>query len=75
MTNVWGAPGLLTFLLLTICTASYIRRVPTLRKLLLSEKSGFPGTLYKCSVIGTRLHWQVSLTCILLSMYLLFFNK
>ena len=38
----------------------------------LSEKSGAWGTLYKASVIGTRLHWQVSLSCALMAAYLIF---
>ena len=75
MTNVWSLPGLLTALLLVICSSAYARKVPTLRRLLLSEKTGLPGTLYKCSVIGTRLHWQVSASCIMLSAYLLFLHR
>ena len=74
MTNVWSLPGFSCFLLLMICSSAYARRVPTLRRLLLSEKSGAAGTLYKCSVIGTRLHWQVSISCLLAGFYVVFIN-
>ena len=41
MTNVWSLPGLLTALLLVICSSAYARKVPTLRRLLLSEKTAY----------------------------------
>lgn len=37
----------------------------------LSEKNGVFGALYKASVIGTRLHWAVSLACIVMGLYIL----
>ena len=72
MTNVYSLHGLLTAALLICCSCAYIRRVPRLRQMFLSEKSGAWGTLYKASVIGTRLHWQVSLSCALMAAYLIF---
>ena len=69
MTNVYSLHGLLTAALLICCSCAYIRRVPRLRQMFLSEKS---GALYKASVIGTRLHWQVSLSCALMAAYLIF---
>uniref|UniRef100_K1PD55 Protein kish n=2 Tax=Magallana TaxID=2171616 RepID=K1PD55_MAGGI len=49
-----------------------MRRVPRLKQWFLSEKKGFFGVFYKASVIGTRLHMPVALTCILMAFYLLF---
>ena len=74
MTNVWSLPGFTAFLLLIICSSAYIRRVPALRRLMLAQKSGLPGSLYKCSVLGTRLHFQVAVGCAGLGLYLLFFQ-
>ncbi|KAG0430716.1 hypothetical protein HPB47_022439 [Ixodes persulcatus] len=64
--------GLLVFGLLLICTCAYMRRVPRLKQWFLSEKKGFFGVFYKASVIGTRLHLLVSLTCVAAGFYLLF---
>ena len=72
MTNVYSFDGLIVLGLLVICTCAYLRSVPRLKKLLFSEKKGFLGALYKASVIGTRLHWVVSVTCVLMAFYVLF---
>ena len=47
------------------------QRVPRLRAMLLSEKRGAWGAFYKASIIGTRLHWQVSLACVASAVYIL----
>ena len=39
--------GIIVFVLLTICTCGYMRRVPKLREWFLSEKKGFAGIFYK----------------------------
>lgn len=64
--------GLVVFGLLVICTCAYMRRVPRLKQWFLSEKKGFWGVFYKASVIGTRLHFFVSVSCVLAGCYLLF---
>uniref|UniRef100_T1J9Y3 Protein kish n=1 Tax=Strigamia maritima TaxID=126957 RepID=T1J9Y3_STRMM len=71
MTNVYSFCGAFVFGLLLICTCSYIRRIPKLKQMFLSEKKGIFGVLYKASVIGTKLHIPVSLTCIFMSIYIL----
>ena len=71
MTNIYSFPGMCAAILLVICSCAYMRRVPQLRKLFLSEKRGAMGTLYKASVIGTRLHAWVSLSCGAMALYLL----
>ena len=49
-----------------------VQRVPRLRSMILSEKRGAWGALYKAAVIGTRLHWQVSMACALMALCILF---
>lgn len=39
--------GIIVFVLLTICTCGYMRRVPKLREWFFSEKKGFAGIFYK----------------------------
>ena len=39
--------------------------------MILSEKRGAWGALYKAAVIGTRLHWQVSMACALMALCIL----
>ncbi|EDV25160.1 uncharacterized protein TRIADDRAFT_25901, partial [Trichoplax adhaerens] len=63
--------GVLAIGLLIICTCAYMRHIPKLREWLLTEKKGLMGVLYKASIIGTRLHWMVSLSCIAMSLYIL----
>ncbi|KAL1512194.1 hypothetical protein AB1Y20_005458 [Prymnesium parvum] len=71
MTNLYSVHGFLTACLLVICSCAYIKRVPQLRNQLLREKHGARGTLYKAAIIGQRLHWQVSIACVLMAVYLL----
>ena len=72
MTNVYHFDGVIVFVLLVICTCAYFKRVPRLKQLLLSEKKGLFGALYKAAVIGTRLHWAVAATCCIMAVYVLF---
>lgn len=72
MTNAYTFDGLIVFSLLVICTCAYLKTVPRLKQLLLSEKKGLWGTLYKAAVIGTRLHWAVSAACVVMAVYVLF---
>jgi len=71
MTNAYSFDGIIVLALLVICTCAYIRRVPKLKELLLSEKKGVFGVLYKAAVIGVRLHWVVSLSCTMMGIYVL----
>ncbi|ESP03508.1 hypothetical protein LOTGIDRAFT_224304 [Lottia gigantea] len=71
MTNAYSFDGLLVFSVLVICTCAYMSRIPRLKQWFLSEKKGFLGIFYKASVIGTRLHIPVALTCILMAFYVL----
>ncbi|NXW78315.1 KISHB protein, partial [Hirundo rustica] len=68
---VYSLDGLLVFGLLLVCTCAYLRKVPRLRTLLLSERRGIWGVCHKAAVIGTRLHVAVSVSCILMALYVL----
>lgn len=72
MANIYHFDGVIIFGLLVICTCAYIRSVPRLKQFFLSEKKGLFGALYKASIIGTRLHWIVSIACVTMAVYLLF---
>ena len=72
MANIYSFDGLIIFGLLMICTCAYLRGVPKIKQLFFSEKSGVFGALYKASVIGTRLHWAVSICCVTMAIYILF---
>ena len=71
MTNVYHFDGLIILALLIICTCAYVKRVPRLNTFLLSEKKGLFGALHKAAVIGTRLHWIVSIACASMAVYVL----
>jgi len=70
--NVYSFDGLLVFALLLICTCAYLRRIPRLKSMLLSDKKGFAGIFYKFSIIGTRLHIPVAITCVAMAFYVMF---
>ncbi|KAL1020748.1 hypothetical protein UPYG_G00004140 [Umbra pygmaea] len=72
MANVYSFDGLLVFALLFICTCAYLKKVPRVKGWLLSEKRGVWGAFYKASVIGTRLHLAVALSCVTMAFYVLF---
>ncbi|CAN0159127.1 unnamed protein product [Phaeothamnion confervicola] len=69
MTNVYSMQGMLTLVLLFICSCAYIRRVPRLRSLV-SPQPGPLGVFYKAALIGRRLHWCVSIACLSMAAYL-----
>ena len=73
MTNAFHFDGLVVLVLLVICTCAYIKQVPRLREFFLSEKKGPFGALYKASVLGTRLHIFISLSCVIMAFYVLIF--
>eukprot|EP01098_Paradermamoeba_levis_P007958 TRINITY_DN3316_c0_g1_i2.p1 TRINITY_DN3316_c0_g1~~TRINITY_DN3316_c0_g1_i2.p1 ORF type:complete len:105 (+),score=12.17 TRINITY_DN3316_c0_g1_i2:2-316(+) len=75
MVNVYSFEGMMIAMLLVICSSAYIKRVPKLRSIFLSEKKGFWGVFYKAAVIGTRLHWLVSILCLSFAFHILIFKK
>ncbi|CAM9907729.1 unnamed protein product [Heterosigma akashiwo] len=74
MTNISSPEGFLSVVLLFICSCAYIRRVPRLRSWFLTEKRGPWGIFYKASVIGSRLHWVVSFSCLMTALYIIVFK-
>eukprot|EP00037_Helgoeca_nana_P023716 m.246766 g.246766 ORF g.246766 m.246766 type:complete len:74 (+) comp26436_c0_seq1:330-551(+) len=70
--NAYSLDGMIVIVLLFICLCAYMRRVKRLKEFFLTEKNGPMGSLYKASIIGTRLHWAVSLSCLAMSVYVLF---
>ncbi|GIQ91913.1 protein of unknown function DUF1242 [Kipferlia bialata] len=64
--------GFLIVSLLLICICTHLRRIPKLCNLIINHKHGLRGTLYKASVIGTRLSLVVSVLCVLMGLYMLF---
>ena len=72
MTNAWCWPGALSALILFTTTCTFLRRVQRLSRTLFSEKTGAWGTLYKAAIIGKRMHWQCSLACALMGVYIVF---
>uniref|UniRef100_A0A2K6W4W0 Protein kish n=1 Tax=Onchocerca volvulus TaxID=6282 RepID=A0A2K6W4W0_ONCVO len=70
--NAYSFDGAVIVGLLLICTCAYLKRVPRINSWLLSEKKGFFGIFYKAAVIGIRLHFVVSLTCLFCAGYILF---
>ncbi|KJE93361.1 hypothetical protein CAOG_009748 [Capsaspora owczarzaki ATCC 30864] len=71
MTNAYSFDGMVIAVLLFICTCAYGKRIPRLNSLIFSEKKGFLGTFSKAAVIGIRLHWIVSLLCLVTAGYVL----
>lgn len=72
MTNITDGVGLLTLILLTICTCVHFRRVKALKHMLLAAKNGGPfDVFYKASVIGIRFQVPVGLACTILGIYIL----
>lgn len=63
-TSIYSFEGFVIFMLYVICSCAYIVRIPKVKNLILAEKHGFRGTLYKSAVLGVRLHWLVAITCI-----------
>ncbi len=71
MLAAYSFDGMVIVSLLFVCTMAYVRSVPRRRKWFMSEKKGFWGVVYKGGVIGSRLHWAVSLACLAMAVYLL----
>lgn len=73
MTNVSTFEGLLSCVLVFICTCAHIRRVRALKSVINSALKQFGplSIFHKASVIGLRLQFQISFCCIVLAIYIL----
>lgn len=73
MSALFNFQTIVYVLLLTICTATYLRQFrPTLFHRDNTEL--YQQFLYKCSVVGDRLSLWVALGCIILAVRILFVN-
>lgn len=72
MSALLNFKSFLVIILLFICTSTFLRQQ---RPSMFRDKGNglFQKTLYKGSVIGTRLSPYVSLSCMLMAAYVLFF--
>jgi hypothetical protein len=71
MTNVSSLEGLLSCVLIFICSCALIRRVKVLKSVLNWKQFGPLSIFHKAAVIGTRLKLYVSLGCTILAVYVL----
>ncbi|CAJ0573238.1 unnamed protein product, partial [Mesorhabditis spiculigera] len=62
--NAYSFDGLITVVLLLVCTCAYLKRVPRISTLI-ADKNAPLGVFYKAAVVGTRLHYAVSVSCLL----------
>jgi len=70
--NGYSFDGLLVVCLLVVCSCAYLKKVPRINSWLFNEKKGIWGVFYKGAIIGTRLHWAVSLCCVITAVYTVF---
>lgn len=57
MASIWTTSGFVAFVLLVICTCTYIQEIGfgPVRRVLLGSRHGGLGTFYKAAVVGRRL--------------------
>ena len=72
MVSVYSFEGFIIFSILMICTCAYVAR-SKFKGIVLAEKHGIRGTLYKSAVLGVRLHYIVAVICVVLGIYKLLF--
>lgn len=71
MTNVSSLEGLLSCVIIFIISCALVRRVKVLKSIISWKDFGILSIFHKGSVIGTRLKVQISISCILLAIYIL----
>jgi hypothetical protein len=73
MTNVSTFEGLLSCVLIIICSCAHIRRVRALKPVINSalKQYGPLSIIHKASVIGLRLQIPISIICVVLAVYIL----
>ena len=73
MTNVSTFEGLLSCVLIFVCSCAHLRRVRALKPVINSALKQFGplSIFHKASVIGIRLQVPISLSCIALAIYIL----
>lgn len=73
MTNISSFEGLLSCVLIFICSCTHIRRVRALKPMVHSalKQYGPLSIFHKASVIGVRLQVPIALCCIAVAIYIL----
>lgn len=72
MTALFNFQSLITVLLLSICTATYLR--PRFPSYIDNKKPGFPGLFGRFAVIGERLSPYISLGCLIMALVTIFYR-
>ena len=72
MTNVERFEGLLSCVLIFICSCALVKRVRAFKSLLNWKQFGPLSIFHKASVIGLRLKKQTAIACVVLALYMLF---
>lgn len=70
MTALFNFQSLLTVVLLSICTATYLR--PRFAAFIDPKKAGFPGLFGRFAVIGERLSPYISVGCVVMALVTIF---
>jgi hypothetical protein len=73
MTNLSSFEGLLSCVLIFICSCTHIRRVRALKPMINSALKQFGplSIFHKASVIGIRLQVQIALLALIIAIYIL----
>lgn len=73
MTNVSTPEGLISCVLVFICSCAHIRRIRALKPIINSAVKQFGplSIFHKASVIGMRLQIPVGIICVTLALYIL----
>lgn len=71
MTNVSSLEGLISLVLVFICSCALIRRVRSIRSILNWQHFGPLSIFHKASVIGIRLKHQIAIACVVLAVYVI----
>ena len=72
MTALFNFQSLITVVLLSICTATYLR--PRFPSFIDSKKPGFVGLFGRFAVIGERLSPWISVSCFIMAIVTIFFR-
>jgi hypothetical protein len=70
MTALFNFQSLMTVVLLSVCTATYLR--PRFPSFIDAKKAGFPGLFGRFAVIGERLSPYISLGCFVMAIVTIF---
>ncbi|XP_064383901.1 protein kish-A-like [Halichondria panicea] len=73
MSAIFNFQSMLVVLILLVCTCTYFRSM--FPKIIDNYKTGLSGVFWKCARIGERLSPYVSICCISMALYLVFWTS